>query len=326
VTRFILLISCLSTTALAGSVGSYSGCKSLKGERAACEKCVGGGNFYQPGSGCGLAPGMHKSKAVAVEKPPPRPTAMAKTGTQYATIAAGTFDIGARPEDEPKQEGKEVFDSKVTITRPFKMKTTEVTQGEFYFVVGRLTWSYDKACGLDCPASFTWSEAILYLNALSKKEGLEPCYEVKNGLAKWTKGLDCTGYRLPTEAEWEWAARGGSEEPRYGELNDIAWYSDNANGTIHPVGKKQKNAYGLYDVLGNAAEWAWDAEDFKPFVGDMTDPIIGGLELESDGQNRIVRGGSYRDGASDVRVQFRFQLIANAGGAEYSIRPVRTVK
>jgi formylglycine-generating enzyme required for sulfatase activity len=149
---------------------------------------------------------------------------------------------------------------------------------------------------------------------------------VKNGLAKWTKGLDCTGYRLPTEAEWEWAARGGSEEPRYGELNDIAWYSDNANGTIHPVGKKQKNAYGLYDVLGNAAEWAWDAEDFKPFVGDMTDPIIGGLELESDGQNRIVRGGSYRDGASDVRVQFRFQLIANAGGAEYSIRPVRTVK
>jgi formylglycine-generating enzyme required for sulfatase activity len=175
VTRFILLISCLSTTALAGSVGSYSGCKSLKGERAACEKCVGGGNFYQPGSGCGLAPGMHKSKAVAVEKPPPRPTAMPKTGTQYATIPAGTFDIGARPEDEPKQEGKEVFDSKVTITRPFKMKTTEVTQGEFYFVVGRLTWSYDKACGLDCPASFTWSEAILYLNALSKKEGLEPC-------------------------------------------------------------------------------------------------------------------------------------------------------
>lgn len=319
-------VSVLSPSAFAGSVGTPSGCKKLGGERAACEKCVAGGNFYQPGQGCGMTEGMHASKAAATEKPPPRPTSMPKTGKDYVTIAPGSFDIGAREVDADKDDSRELFDSKVTLTRAFQMKTTEVTQGEYLFITGRVTTSYDKKCGLDCPANaLSWNDAVQYLNMLSKKEGLEPCYAIKNGLATWAKGYDCTGYRLPTEAEWEYAARGGNEEPRYGEVGEIAWYYENSNSSVHPVGKKKKNAFGLSDMLGNVWEWAWDAMDYKPYTEDMRDPIIGGLSQESEGQDRVTRGGSFSDSARDVRASYRFQYLANGGGANQGFRPVRTV-
>ncbi|MDP3504296.1 MAG: SUMF1/EgtB/PvdO family nonheme iron enzyme [Myxococcales bacterium] len=321
----VLAASLLSSVAFAGSVGTPSGCKKLKGERAACEKCVAGGNFYQPGQGCGMVEGMHASKAFATEKPPPRPTSMPKTGKDYVTIAPGSFEIGARERDPDKDDGKEVFESTVTLTRPFLMKTTEVTQGEYLFIVGEVTTSYDKKCGLDCPANaLSWSNAVVYLNLLSKKEGLEPCYAIKGGLATWTKGYDCTGYRLPTEAEWEYAARGGNEEPRYGEIDEIAWYSENSSSSVHPVGKKKKNAYGLYDMLGNVWEWTWDAMDYKPYTENMTDTIIGGLSQESEGQDRVVRGGGYSDSAAYVRASHRYQYPAGSGGSTYGFRPVRT--
>lgn len=318
----------LSTAAFAGSVGTSGGCKPLKGERGACEKCVAGGNFYQPGRGCGMVEGMHKSQSAKKEPPPPKPTAMPKWQKDYVTIKPGTFAIGAQSADEDKDSMKEVFDDvKVTLTRPFLMKTTEVTHGEYYFVTGKVSTSYDKVCGMDCPVNaVSWRDALEYLNALSKKEGLEPCYELKSDGAKWTKGLDCAGYRLPTDAEWEFAARGGLEAPRYGELADIAWFYDNSDGKPHPVGKKKPNAYGLHDMLGNNWEFVWDAEKWKPFTEDVTDPVIGGDSLESPGQDRVCRGGSYRDRAYGVRATVRFQLPASAGGDEHGFRPVRTVK
>lgn len=319
-----ILAFTLSGVAHAGSVGTYSGCKKLK-DRAACEKCVAGGNFYQPGGSCGMAEGMHKSMPAGSEKPPPRPTAMPKVASDYATIPAGTFDIGARALDQHKDESKEVFDVKVTITRPFLMRTTEVTHAEWYFLTGALKSNYDKTCGLDCPVGYVnWKDALVFLNMLSKKEGLEQCYEIKGDTVKWPKGLDCKGYRLPTEAEWEYAARGGNEEPTYGPLKDIAWYYDNSDGKPHPVGKKQKNAYGLYDTLGSAWEWVWDIEDYKPYKEDCSDPITGGLEAETNTGSRIVRGGSYRDSNLYVRVQHRYQYPTSSGDQSYSFRPVRT--
>lgn len=326
-TKHLALLTLVPIVALAGSIGTPSGCKKLKGsERSACEACVAGGNFYQPGSGCGLTEGMHRSKPVAQEKPPPRPTSMPPTGKRFVTVAPGTFAIGSRSIDPDKDEFKDLFNVNVTLTRPFAIKTTEVTQAEWYFVLGSLTPSYDKTCGLDCPATaVSWSEVIQYLNALSKKEGLEPCFVVKNGLASWPKGLDCTGYRLPTDAEWEHAARAGNDEPRAGEADDIAWYSENAGSRLHPVGTKKPNALGLFDTLGNAWEWVWDVEENKPYPEDVTDPIVGGLELKNDGQDRVMRGASFKDGIRDVRVTVRFQYLANSGSDNHGFRPVRTL-
>lgn len=317
-----------SSPALAGSIGTPSGCKSLKGsERGACERCVAGGNFYQPGSGCGATAGMRKSKAVAKEKPLARPAAMPKAGKEYVTIPAGSFSIGARESDPDKDEGKEVFGATVTLTHAFEMKATEVTQGEYLFIMGEVTTAFDKQCGLECAAGgVSWEAAIRYLNALSKKEKLEPCYELHDGHVRWPKGYDCTGYRLPTEAEWEYAARAGSEEPRYGELDAIAWHHDNSEGVLHVVGKKQKNAFGLYDMLGNVWEWTWDRYEYKPYSGEMTDPVIGGLELEALGEERCLRGGSATERSYTVRAQHRFQGVATDGGAMYGFRPVRSVK
>lgn len=320
----------LSSTVSAQSIGSYSKCKTLKSSsaRAACEKCLGTNNFYQAGSGtCGMAEGMHASKPAATVKPPPRPTAMPKSGTEYVTIEPATFNIGARTLDPDKDDGKEVFGVSVTLTHRFEMKATEVTQAEWYFITAGLTTSYDKGCGLDCPANaVSWLMALEYLNMLSKKAKLEPCYVIKGkDSVKWPKGYDCTGYRLPTDAEWELAARGGNEEPRYGALDDIAWHYDNAQATAHPVGKKKKNDFGLYDTLGNVWEWVWDVEDFKPYPDDVTDPVIGGLEWEPDGKSRVVRGGSHKETGHYVRVQHRYQYPVDSGGDSFGFRPVRTL-
>ncbi len=324
VCALLVLVFAPERASAQSSIGAYSGCKKLSGSaRKACESCVGGGNFYQPKSkSCGMAPGMKKSQPLKGEKPPPRPKSMPKVA--YATIPAGTFEIGAR-EGEPGADDDELFDATVTITRPFQMQTTEVSHGQWHFVMDLVSPSYNKECGQDCPVGYvSWIDTLRYLNALSKREGLEQCYEISEGKFTWPKGLACAGYRLPTEAEWEYAARGGTEGATYGELDDIAWHYDNSDGKLHPPGKKEPNKYGLYDMLGNAWEWTWDAKDFKPFSGKMKDPIIGGQETESTG-DRVVRGGGFGDSHLYVRAGHRYQYPISSSDLRYGFRPVRTV-
>jgi formylglycine-generating enzyme required for sulfatase activity len=318
-----------------GSIGSYSKCKSQfksnKGELDKCMKCLQGNNFYNHDAKtkrwvCGMTSDMKPSKSAAKEAPPVKPKAMPKTASNYVKIPAGTFKIGAQPNEEGADSSKEEFDATITITRPFLMKTTEVTHGEWFFVMGSPTPSYDKTCGDDCPVtSVTWRQALEYLNALSKREGLEQCYDLSANLAVWTKGLDCKGYRLPTEAEWEYAARGGTTASRYGELDDIAWYNKNTDGKPRPVGQKRPNAYGLYDMIGNVWEWAWDTyTPGKSFEGKMKDPIIGGTKQESAHGERILRGGGWSDSWVEQRASRRFYDQANSSGYSHGFRPVRT--
>jgi formylglycine-generating enzyme required for sulfatase activity len=326
-----------SASSQLSSIGNPGGCKRLGGSaKEACLKCVGGDNFYQTKSGtCGLAPGMKAAQPVTQDPPPARPKAMPATGTKYVTVPAGSFRIGSK-EGDPGTGGydNEFFDATVTITRPFSIKTTEVTQGEWAFIMGETTSTYTKACGLDCPVGdVSWKQALAYLNELSKRDKLEPCYDIQAKQVVWTKGLACAGYRLPTEAEWELAARGGTTAARYGDLGAVGWYDGNSDGKQHPVGKKTPNAFGLYDMLGSQWEWTWDVYDINstPFKEGARDPIGGGLTAPfgvrgSDvGSNHVVRGGSFRDPESNMRAARRNKYLTESRGVAFGFRPVKTV-
>jgi sulfatase modifying factor 1 len=122
-----------------------------------------------------------------------------------------------------------------------------------------------------------------------------------DAFCKWLSNKTGLSYRLPTEAEWEFACRGGTTGDYYADLDSIAWYEYNSNGSSHPVGEKQPNAYGLYDMLGNVWEWCRDRYD-KDFYssGPAIDPKGPGA-----GKQRINRGGSWCSKPHRVRVSFR---------------------
>ena len=111
------------------------------------------------------------------------------------------------------------------------------------------------SCPHSCPVEMvTWPDAIQFANALSKKEGLDTCYVVKDKDVKWTTGLSCKGWRLPTEAEWEWAARGGEDFVFAGsnKAKEVAWVQ---SGMPRQICSKKKNGYDLCDMSGNIGEW-----------------------------------------------------------------------
>ncbi|MFC4911237.1 formylglycine-generating enzyme family protein [Actinomadura gamaensis] len=122
----------------------------------------------------------------------------------------------------------------------------------------------------------SWWDAVRFCNALSERDGLAPVYRVRGEDVEWDASAD--GYRLPTEAEWEYACRAGTTGPHYGELDDIAWYRANSDERPHEVGGKRPNAWGLYDMLGNVWNWCWDLYDPEVY-----------------GSYRVLRGGGWFD-------------------------------
>lgn len=128
--------------------------------------------------------------------------------------------------------------------------------------------------------NISWTDAISFCNLLSQKVGLKECYSISNDGEDIICDWESDGYRLPSEAEWQYACKAETTGYRYGELDKIAWYTENSAGTIHEVGRKEPNAWGLYDMIGNVWEWCWDLYDEKVY-----------------GSYRIFRGGSWAEEA-----------------------------
>ncbi|MCE3554026.1 formylglycine-generating enzyme family protein [Pseudonocardia sp. RS11V-5] len=161
----------------------------------------------------------------------------------------------------------------------FRLAPVPVTAGEFHGGDSRLPVT-----------EVSWFDALRFCTTRSAEEGLRPCYtlgEDPDGLGiGWDRAAD--GYRLPTEAEWEFACRAGSTDVRPGELDEIAWYRGNSGGRPHEVGTRAPNAWGLHDTIGNVREWCWDRFDTRVY-----------------GPYRVFRGGGWFDPPRACRASCR---------------------
>ncbi|GHU49969.1 hypothetical protein FACS1894200_09180 [Spirochaetia bacterium] len=233
------------------------------------------------------------------------PAAAAATATvRTATVAvpanmvlvpAGTFQMGGTMYDDEKPVHQ------VTISKPFYMGKYEVTQKEWVEVMGSnpSNWKGDNL-----PVEqVSWNDVIDYCNKRSVKEGLTPAYRNSGGTI--TCDWNANGYRLPTEAEWEWAAKGGGKDGlvyEYAGSNNagtVAWYEGNSGGRTHDVGTKAPNSLGLYDMSGNVGEWCWDWYGGYSSA-NQTDP-----RGAASGSYRVLRGGSWGNLAQNLRSAIR---------------------
>ena len=231
-------------------------------------------------------------------------------GMTFVRIPAGTFTMGS-PADEPGRDNDET-QHQVTISRPFSLQTTEVTQGQWKTVMGGNP-SYFKDCGDPCPVEqVSWNDVQEFIRKLNEREGTNK-------------------YRLPTEAEWEYAARAGTTTPFHTGsclTTDQANFDGNyplsgcSKGEFRQktvrAGNFAPNAWGLYDMHGNVWEWCQDWKGDYP-SGSVTDP-----EGPSSGSGRVLRGGSWLGDAKLCRSALRLDGDPTVRDGSVRFRLVRT--
>jgi len=300
---------------IAGGNAIEDACGVCDGDSSSCADCAGVPNGTAVLDDCGVCDG---------NGPPDGDESLCG----FVLIEAGTFTMGS-PESELGRDNIET-QHQVILTNDFYMSDHEVTQAEWQALIGNNPSGNNNGTCPTCPVEYVnWWETLHYANALSESEGLTACYVLSGcngnavGADKECTGVtlqdgsgntvttpyECEGYRLPTEAEWEYAARAGATTAFYnGDItseydsdpsaNDIAWYRSNSGSTTQPAKGKLPNAWGLYDMSGNVYEWTWDW--YGSYPGDVTDPTG-----PSSGSERVVRGGSFYDPARAVRAALR---------------------
>lgn len=240
-----------------------------------------------------------KSLAVTATPPVTPPAVPARKtwvnpadGLSYVWIAPGTFTMGCSAADgECKDDEKPSHP--VAIEKGFWLGQTEVTNAAYRMFAAKHGLERPPGDGALPIADVTWADAKQYCSAV--------------------------GGRLPTEAEWEYAARAGSPQPYAGVISEIAWYAHNSGGAPHAVGTKQPNAFGLYDMLGNVSEWVLDRYyNQYDLDAEATGPRV--EQPLASNASAVARGGYWESAAASIRVSHRFARETDSADGSVGIR------
>ena len=244
--------------------------------------------------GCSREEEPQPAAAAAAPKGPPAEITT-PSGVQMVLVPGGEFtmgDGGGADDEKPPH--------KVRVS-PFYMDKFEVTQKSYQELMGTNPSKFKQP---DRPVEqVSWFNAVKYCNMRSLREGLTPCYDLKT--LRCDPGAD--GYRLPTEAEWEYACRAGTQSDYSfsggpSRLVAYGWFKANAQGSSQPVGQKRPNPWGLYDMHGNVAEWCHDVYDEGYYARSPAEDPMG----PADGDERVLRGGSWAVDADACRSSARY--------------------
>ena len=233
-----------------------------------------------------------KSSSAVTANPPPKTWLNPADGQTYVWVAPGTFTMGCSVADSECSDNERPAHP-VTIDKGFWLGQTEVTIAAYRKFAAKHNLKSPAGDDALPVTEVTWADAGKYCESI--------------------------GGRLPTEAEWEYAARGGNPQAYYGVVPEIAWYADNSGDALHAVGKKQPNAFGLYDMLGNVKEWVLDRY-YKKYYLDSAATGAGVERPRASNATAVARGGSWVSDAASIRVSHRSEQETDTADNTIGIR------